>query len=981
MTIPATPSLAPARVARGLAVETTQCAVSVFCLVFGSLMLVAPHALQLAVYQPLQAGLAGWGVLFTLAGAVLPLATFRIVGTFWYRPIHLPALLSLLIMAWLGWTNGQGAHILVYGVLSLSLAYAAWQPRSSLQPATTSLLALTFGVLGIISGVTMLSQPNLLRTTLYDYTTWQPALGLGLVVTGALVLATQIYPSRFRAAEIPARLGLASLLLTVLLAVILPFRGWATSAFMLSFVPLLVLEPWVAARVRGAIGSFRARLALILAAAAALPLIATVALVSHQQDSLERDVALMHEANAAQGIAHDVHRYLSLHLAAITTLANQPDLLSLTPPEQFQRLRATHMAFPDFYTVGLFDADGRQLARTDGRPLLDIGPSGPARDSFERQRAMRLPEVYLTWSVSISHPVLALVGPIVDAQGVFRGRVIGGPTAEQFAALLHSTDFRIPGRTVTIVDGQGRALTHATAQQLLEGSDLSHLPPVQAVLQNGVVGSFVYGTGRNEQLAGLARVPVTGWGVIVERPVAVVLDSTRTGREATFALLWLAIGLSVLGGYLLAGRSVRPLRRLAEAATQFGRGLDVALPTSRTHETATLIHEFHRMREHVRGRERDLHESEARYRALFDHNPATVLLIDLETLRILDVNEAALVTYGYTREEFLALPLQDLQAAESRPGFEERVRQSSREFPVLRRPLRHCCKDGQVLDVELSWRTVEVDGRPCRLVVAHDVTDRVEAQAREQAAREQAEQALALREEFFNIAAHELKTPITVLRGHAQLQLHRLEREPTTDRARTQAAFTLIVEQTRKLQRMVEELLDLHRLESGRLELELTDTDLVSLARETVASSRLRAGSREIQLNATVAVRARVDALRLEQVIANLLDNALKYSPVDQPILVTLAMADGERNAGTLEISVRDYGRGIPPGDEERIFLRHQQVHPNDHVKGFGLGLFLCRQIVELHGGTIRVESPDNGGCCFIIDLPLQRSALTSVAE
>lgn len=116
---------------------------------------------------------------------------------------------------------------------------------------------------------------------------------------------------------------------------------------------------------------------------------------------------------------------------------------------------------------------------------------------------------------------------------------------------------------------------------------------------------------------------------------------------------------------------------------------------------------------------------------------------------------------------------------------------------------------------------------------------------------------------------------------------------------------------------------------------------------------------------------ARVDALRLEQVLTNLLDNAIKYSPDGGTITVTLG-----QTAAELCVSVRDHGLGIPAEQRGRIFDRFFQAHQDGHRSGMGLGLYISKQIVDLHGGEITVEFPADGGTCFVVHLPATASAV-----
>ena len=241
------------------------------------------------------------------------------------------------------------------------------------------------------------------------------------------------------------------------------------------------------------------------------------------------------------------------------------------------------------------------------------------------------------------------------------------------------------------------------------------------------------------------------------------------------------------------------------------------------------------------------------------------------------------------------------------------------------------------------------------------------ALAAEQAAREAAEAAVRLRDEFLVTAAHELRTPLTTLSWHAQLVLHLLERDGHLEPARATQALQAITRQTTTLARLISQLLDISRLDAGRLTLEQQPTDLAVLVEQVVSGARARSDRHTISFTAPASLQAEVDPLRLEQVLANLLDNAIKYSPDGSPIEVVLC----QHEPAAVELSVRDRGLGIAPEQREQIFERFYQAHANSHRSGLGLGLYISRQIVELHGGAIRADFPPDGGTRFTVRLPL----------
>jgi signal transduction histidine kinase len=243
----------------------------------------------------------------------------------------------------------------------------------------------------------------------------------------------------------------------------------------------------------------------------------------------------------------------------------------------------------------------------------------------------------------------------------------------------------------------------------------------------------------------------------------------------------------------------------------------------------------------------------------------------------------------------------------------------------------------------------------------------------ERAAREETEAALRLRDQFLSIAAHELKTPLTALSGHAQLAVRKLRRGGDLDPEQILVGIETVSSQADKLSRLLDQLLDISRLDAGKLPLHHQEVDLVTTVQEVVSNSRVLNHGHPIILSAPESLAVRADPLRIEQVLANLLNNAAKYSPIGSTIDVTLS-STGDT---AIELSVRDRGFGIPDEKRGHIFERFYQAPSNGYATGLGLGLYISRQIVELHGGEIHAEFPPDGGARFIVTLPVMATELS----
>ncbi len=258
---------------------------------------------------------------------------------------------------------------------------------------------------------------------------------------------------------------------------------------------------------------------------------------------------------------------------------------------------------------------------------------------------------------------------------------------------------------------------------------------------------------------------------------------------------------------------------------------------------------------------------------------------------------------------------------------------------------------------------------PADRALAEDVGRRAAMAVENAQLYTQTEQAVRARDEFLSVAAHELKTPVTSLRGFAQLTLRTLNQNGQIDVERLKRALKVVDQQSDKLTRLVAQLLDVSRVQSGKLALDRQDVDLSALLVDLVASIRTQSDKHELRAVIPPEMRAKVDPLRIEQVLTNLLDNAIKYSPDGGAVDVELSSSNDD--PASVVISVRDRGIGIHAEDRERIFERFYQADVGSyHGAGMGLGLYISREIVDLHGGQIRAEFPEDGGSRFVVTLP-----------
>jgi PAS domain S-box-containing protein len=238
----------------------------------------------------------------------------------------------------------------------------------------------------------------------------------------------------------------------------------------------------------------------------------------------------------------------------------------------------------------------------------------------------------------------------------------------------------------------------------------------------------------------------------------------------------------------------------------------------------------------------------------------------------------------------------------------------------------------------------------------------------------QEQESVRARDEFLAVASHELRTPITPLKLQVEGLVRLLERQQSHEVSmdRLASGLEVIHRSTERMHDLVEALLCASEIADGLLELDRTEVDLRQLARTVVARMRTlaEASGCSIELVASDDAVGSWDATRLERVIHALVSNAIKYG-AGHPIEVAVIGGDPTR------LTVRDHGAGVPAGEHERIFQRFQR---GNALGGFGVGLWMAREVVSAHGGHVAVERCDDGGAAFVVELPNHSSAAASAA-
>ncbi len=370
---------------------------------------------------------------------------------------------------------------------------------------------------------------------------------------------------------------------------------------------------------------------------------------------------------------------------------------------------------------------------------------------------------------------------------------------------------------------------------------------------------------------------------------------------------------------------------------------------------------------HIRRERRDalaqVEESEQQLGAILSQVAVGIVQTGLDG-QVLSANQRFCQMVGRAREEVVGRNARDLTHPDDSAAMAaifERIGRGERDFVIEARYRR---PDGTHLWVNSTLSVVaDREGQPRYTVaVVQDVSDRKQAE-------EDLREAVRARDEFLSMASHELRTPMTPLELQltSVLDLVRSGRHVQVPAEKLTAKLEMAVRQIDRLTALINNMLDVTRITSGRLTIAARRMDLGESVRRVLARSHemLRRARCTVELSIDHAIVGHWDPIGVETVLSNLLSNAAKFGE-GKPIEVSIE--PGEARA---RIVVRDHGIGIAVAEQDRIFQRFERAVPARHYGGFGIGLWAARQIIEAHGGEIRVESEPGAGSTFTVELPI----------
>lgn len=476
-----------------------------------------------------------------------------------------------------------------------------------------------------------------------------------------------------------------------------------------------------------------------------------------------------------------------------------------------------------------------------------------------------------------------------------------------------------------------------------------------AILSLDLAGNVLSWNSAAERIFGWRQEEVLG------RPLPIV----PSGKEEEFR----ALLHRILNGEAVQGVERSRLRR-------DGTTVEISLSASALPGTdgapRGLIAYIEDITESKRSREA-IRESEARFRAIFEHMSDAAFLADVESGRIMNANRSAELLLGKPRDEIIGMHQAELHPADQLDAHRRIFSEHTQMEYSPPTPAKVVRADGIRIPVEISASTMMLGGRNVILGLFRDVTERHRAEEeiqrrykREQVARREAEAAAKARDEFLLVAAHDLKTPLATLKIQID-GMQKMRDAGTLAPPIVEKGLKLIERQVERLLHLVRDLLELARIQEGKLELDRSQCDLAEIVRDVTERYAPLLAQAHCSLDRALGPGATGfwDRDRIEQVVENLLSNAIKFGARDS-ISVEVIASDS-----VVSLTVSDHGIGIPLDQQKRIFERFNRGLSLPHHGGIGMGLFIVKEIVRAHGGTISVKSVPQQGASFNVQLPL----------
>jgi len=732
-------------------------------------------------------------------------------------------------------------------------------------------------------------------------------------------------------------------------------------------------------------------------AAAFLALSAVVLLIVSSLDMYfnfqnQRKTVAAQQQLIARIAANSVRGFVQEKSGLLVSAANLGDMATTSGERRELILEKLIGLEPAFRQVVLLNAQGETLLRRSRVSDL-VSSKLPEHHSSDllaqiSQGKMCISSVYI--DDVTSEPLVVVAVPVTDVFGDSKGILMAEVNLKFMWDLVGGMKIGNNGLAY-VVNKQGDLIAFGNISRVLKGENLAHLEEVNefikgneathkstADISKGIRGTYA--------VTAHAHLGVPDWAVIVELPVLEAYEPIVMALKLSALTMVLSFTLAIVAGVYLAKRITKPIISLRDATIRIGQGdLDTKIDIKSKNEIGQLAYAFDQMTENLQTTttsidklnqeiaerkkvEETLRQSREQYKTILRTTMDAFWIVDNQG-RFLDVNDAYCGLTGYSREKLLSMSIKDVEASETEEQAAQHIEKIVREGGD-RFETRHKCKDGRIVDVEVSVnRNTEKKQLFCFL---RDITDRKQAEKQLQTLNEELgstvdklSQSNRQLQEFVYVASHDLREPVRKISSFGQLLNDSLGSKLEKD---DQENLDFMIDGASRMQQMIESLLVYSRVTTKAAEFQRVD---LNEAVEHIKGFELAVNLEETKGEITIPEPLPVikgDPTQIAQLMQNLIGNSLKYHRKGLRPEVTIRAEN--QDDGMVRIEVADNGIGIKADQCENVFIMFRRLHSRQEYEGTGIGLAICKKIVERHGGKIKVTSTYGEGSTFAFTLP-----------
>ncbi len=670
-----------------------------------------------------------------------------------------------------------------------------------------------------------------------------------------------------------------------------------------------------------------------------------------------QDLLIEQQARINRNAVQLIDRELDIRQQFLATLAGQLALSGRVSYPAAQRLIDSQRDNIDsYFPGGILILNDQAVAigestRVEGR----LGTRYADRPHIQKTLSSGQPSISKPiMGRTMRSPIISISAPVKNARGEVLGLVAGVIELERenlFDAAVNLT-LGVPSR-LFVLDTTHQIYVTATDPQLamqpLPESDNS---PLLAALRSGQSkGLLLNGETGGGDLFIADTMPHLGWQVVSLTPLKRLTDKLEPilTQQLTIGLIFFL--LLALALVLLLRRAMHPLSAAAHQITEMMEGLRPIQPiqVSRSDEVGYLVHAFNQLSQRQQQQALELQRERDLLRSQFDQSSDAIVLLDVHSLQILEANPQCARLLGYSAERLRARPFAELLAADQAPLsalLHEAMSEAGHcDIALLR-------QFGGSVHCEVTAASVGLPDQRQLMLNLRDISERLRSEQ--------------LKNDFVSTVSHELRTPLTSIYGTLRLvNSGVLQSQPQQAASLLQTAE----ENSQRLTALINDLLDIDKLEAGKLELTLQPLNLDAQLQDAHRMLAPMADEAEVrlQLPAPGGLRIMADPQRFQQVLANLLSNAIKFSPPGATVEIETQTCEQQ-----VRLLITDHGDGIPLIFQANVFQRFAQADATATRQrgGTGLGLAITRSLVRAMQGAVGFSSTPGQGSCFWVSLP-----------